>query len=155
MTPRAAKIATAILLAPVLLALVAVFVAPVDQFLRDYLGTHAGRLMITYTTIIFCFLCGTLWGFAVRSSDDTLRPYILSLLPCFYMLSAYSISGSYRPYVLMVGFLLLPFLDAYFTHNGLAPRWWLKFKIPFTAFMVISLLSYKFGNFILATLGVS
>jgi len=123
--------------------------------LRDNLGTHAGRLMVTYTTIIFCFMAGALWGFAARSTDGKFRPYVLSLLPAFYMLSAYSIGGGYRLLVLSIGFLLLLALDIYFKRLNLAPHWWLRFKLPFTAITVTCLIIFQFITFIHATLALS
>jgi hypothetical protein len=153
--PIPVKFITAILLAPILIALIARFSDPVDQLMRGNLGTHAGRLMVTYSTILFCFMAGALWGFAARNTKNEITPYILTLIPAFFMLSAFSVSGGYRVYILTVGFSFLLVLDIYFKKRSLTPHWWLRFKTPLTAVVVFSLVTYQFGNLILATLALT
>jgi hypothetical protein len=154
MTPRIAKILMVILLAPLFVGLIARFDSSFDQVLRTYAGTYSGRIIITYSTILFCFMAGSLWGFSANSSENKATPYILSILPAFYMFSAYSLGGGYRIYILLAGFLLLLPLDYYFKQKQLSPQWWFRFKVVITLYVSFALIFFQFGNYILATLAI-
>jgi len=153
--PFPAKLLGVLGLIPFVAALFAGFSDNFDQFLRATLNTYSGRLMVTYATIIFCFMSGTFWGFASRSDNHPILPYTLSILPAIYMLSSYSVSGSYRLMILALGFVLLIPIDIYFRKTGLAPIWWLRLRIPLSAIVVLCLVLLQSKHFIAATLGIS
>lgn len=153
--PLPAKILGGLGLIPVIMGVVAGFSGNANQFLETTFNTHGGRLLVTYTTIIFCFMAGCFWGFASKSTQHRYTPYILSILPALYMLSAYSVSGGYRVIILGIGFTLLLPIDFYFTKTGLAPTWWLRLRIPLTITVVFCLVMFQFRSFIGATLGIS
>lgn len=153
--PRQAKLLSLILLTPLFVALLARYYSPADEFLRSFFGTSGRRLLINYTTILLCFMSGSLWGFASQNQSNDKIPYLLSIIPIFFMLSAYSFWGGFRIYFLFVGFVLLLIVDLFIAKKELTPNWWLRCKIPFTLAVLIILCLIQFSHFILATLALT
>jgi hypothetical protein len=155
MTPRIVILCAVILLLPIFVAEVAKISTPANQFLRANLSTNAGRIMISYSTILFCFMSGALWGFACKSDKTAKTPYVLAILPALFMLIAYSIGSAYRLYFLVVALILLLPIDVYMTKRELAPIWWLRFKLSFSIILIMALLFYQFKTYIFATLALA
>jgi hypothetical protein len=155
MIPSNVKIAISILIAPLVLGFVGLFYDPLDQSLRDYMGTHAGRLINSYAAILFSFMAGSFWGFTVQKPHDSFIPYVLSLLPVFLILSVYSIGPVYRSFAVMACLIVLLPIDLYFKNRLLAPTWWYAFKLRMTIIVLLCLFTRRFIHFIHATLGVS
>lgn len=100
-----------------------------------FIGAYVG---LTYGTVILAFMSGALWGFVSSAKGGALF-YALSTIPvlwAFFMVSdATTISSIY----LCAGFLGLLALDVSFVTQGLAPRWWLRLRLPLTLVAVACL----------------
>jgi hypothetical protein len=151
--PLPAKAMGFVGLLPLIVAVAGGFSTPLDQFLRDNLSTYSGRLLVTYATIYFCFMTGSLWGFAALSEKQKTLPYLLPFIPLFYMLSAYSVGGGIRLYILIAGFASLIPLDIFFKKSNLTPDWWLRMRMLLNSVAILCLMSFQFKRFIAATFG--
>jgi Protein of unknown function (DUF3429) len=102
-----------------------------------FIGSYVG---LTYGTLILAFMSGALWGFAARAEDRAVAPcYALSVIPAlwtFFMVTDASVNSSIY---LVAGFLGLLLIDATFSAWGLAPRWWMRLRLPLTAVTVACL----------------
>ncbi|KFE34828.1 DUF3429 domain-containing protein [Thioclava atlantica] len=94
--------------------------------------------VLAYGLMIFCFMAGSLWGFAAKGDWD--MAYILAVTPvlAFIALVAFGVPVNF---VLLIGFLALLPLDWLFQREGLAPGWWLKLRIGLTAVVVACLIA--------------
>ena len=155
MISRNVKIATLILVSPLFLGMVGLFLPHLDQFLRDHLGTHSGRIINTYAVILYGFFVGSFWGFTVSKEHPNFTPYFLTVLAAILILLIYSVGATYRSFALIICFMLILPIDLFFTKHMLAPTWWMRFKIPLTGFVIFCLLTRRFINFILATLALT
>jgi Protein of unknown function (DUF3429) len=99
-----------------------------------FIGSYVG---LTYGTLILAFMSGALWGFAARAEGREAAPcYALSVIPAlwaFFMVTDASTSSSIY---LVAGFAGLVLLDATFVAWGLAPRWWMRLRLPLTVVTV-------------------
>ncbi len=98
---------------------------------------NAPYMLISYGTVILCFMSGVLWGFAVKS--DRVLPYIVSTLPALW--AFFSISGGERQATsaVLIGFLLVFLFDLQFAVWRLTPPWWLKLRAGLTAIVLACL----------------
>lgn len=100
-----------------------------------FIGAYVG---LTYGTVILAFMSGALWGFAARSEAGVI-PYALSTIPALWVFFMVSDSTANSSIYLCAGFLGLFALDASFVAHGLAPRWWLRLRLPLTLVVVACL----------------
>ena len=107
-----------------------------------FLGPYVG---LAYGTVILSFMSGVLWGFAARAARAAALGYVLSVIPAlwaFFMVGGGPTSAAIN---LMAGFAGLLALDAAFQRWGLAPGWWLAFRIVLTAVVLACLAVTAFG----------
>jgi len=106
------------------------------------------NVLVVYGVVILSFMSGTLWGFAAsNTSYKSNKIYALSIIPAlisipiipghFFSLGCYpKLSLIY----LLICFITTLLLDSYFFLKTLAPRWWMKLRIPLTLLVSGSLL---------------
>ena len=101
-----------------------------------------GRLlMIRYGTVILCFMSGVLWGFATKTEGtQATAGYILSVLPALWIFASIGRGPTEALLNLVAGFVAVLFLDYAFWKWGLAPRWWMKLRIPLSVIVTACLL---------------
>jgi len=100
-----------------------------------FIGAYVG---LTYGTVILAFMSGALWGFAARAESRAI-PYALSTVPALWVFFMVSDATTNSSIYLCAGFLGLVALDASFAAQGLAPRWWLRLRLPLTLVAVTCL----------------
>lgn len=98
-----------------------------------FLGSYVG---LTYGTVILSFMSGVLWGFATKADDHAALAYCLSVLPALWVFLMVTDASQSSVIFLAAGFVGLLFLDAAFVAWGLAPNWWLRFRIMLTVVVV-------------------
>lgn len=94
-------------------------------------------VLITYGTVILCFMSGVLWGFATRATGWA--GYALSVAPAlwaFFMVGGGPVQALSA---LITGFVVLLVIDLQFSHWGLTPRWWMRLRVILTAGVVLCL----------------
>jgi hypothetical protein len=85
-----------------------------------------------YGLVILCFMSGVLWGFAARAEGRAAaQGFALSVIPALWAL--FTAAGPGAAVNLGAGFVAVLMLDALFWAQGLAPRWWLRLRVPMTA----------------------
>lgn len=94
-----------------------------------FLGSYVG---LTYGTVILSFMSGVLWGFATRAERHAGLAYALSVLPALWVFLMVTDASQASIIFLAAGFVGLLLLDGAFVAWGLAPRWWLRFRIMLT-----------------------
>lgn len=99
-----------------------------------FIGAYVG---LTYGTIILSFMSGVLWGFAARGREAL--PYALSVIPALWCFFTVTDASDIASIFLIAGFVGLLLLDATFAAQGLAPRWWMRLRLPLTAVVVACL----------------
>jgi hypothetical protein len=100
-----------------------------------FVGAYVG---LTYGTVILAFMSGALWGFAARA-ESGLIPYALSTVPALWAFIMVNDSSTNSSIYLCAGFLGLLAVDASFVAQDLAPRWWLRLRLPLTLVAVACL----------------
>jgi hypothetical protein len=107
------------------------------QFLPPmFLGTYVG---LTYGTVILSFMSGVLWGFAARAEEGAALGYVLSVIPALWVFLMVTDASAASTIFLAAGFLGLLLLDGAYAARGLAPRWWLRFRVMLTAVVLACL----------------
>lgn len=91
-------------------------------------------VLLSYGTVILCFMSGVLWGFASRAEGDARTLGLgLSVVPAlwafFFVGNGPVSAASY----LIAGFLGVLAIDFVFWQNRLAPDWWMALRVPLTA----------------------
>lgn len=123
-------------LLPFLWGALGVLVPSVSDLTVDIMGPrfNARFMLISYGTVILCFMSGVLWGFAVKS--DRLAPYLMSTGPALW--AFFMIGGGERQATsaVLVGFLLVFGCDMQFSMWGLTPPWWLSLRALLTVVVV-------------------
>ena len=107
-----------------------------------FIGPYVG---LAYGTVILSFMSGVLWGFTARAGREAAFGYVLSVIPAlwaFFMVGGGPVSAAI---CLMAGFAGLLLLDAVFVRWGLAPGWWMPFRILLTAVVLLCLAVTAFG----------
>lgn len=94
-------------------------------------------LLVGYGVVILCFMSGALWGFAARSSSQL--AYGLSILPALWAFLAVSGTGKDALRALLVGFVAILLLDAFFWLRRYAPSWWIGLRLALSAVVVLCL----------------
>lgn len=108
------------------------------QFLSPmFMGAYVG---LTYGTVILSFMSGVLWGFATGAEGmPAAACYGLSVIPALWAFFMVTDSSANSTIFLAAGFVGLFFLDSSFLAWGLAPRWWLRLRLPLTLVVVACL----------------
>lgn len=102
-----------------------------------YLGAFVG---LTYGAMIQAFMSGVLWGFATRAEGrEAAFAYCLSVIPALWVFLMVTDGSANSTIYLAAGFVGLLFLDTIFSVWGLAPRWWLRFRVMLTVVVVVCL----------------
>ena len=103
------------------------------RFVRPY-------IQIAYGTVILAFMSGVLWGFATRAEGRLAAlGYSLSVIPAlwaFFMVGGGPHSAAIN---LATGFAGLLLLDWFFWNADLAPRWWMRLRLPLTLVVLLCL----------------
>lgn len=93
------------------------------RFIGPYIG-------LAWGTVVLGFQSGVLWGLASRAGRGAAIGQMLAPIPAiwaFVMVGGGPVSAAIN---LMAGFAALLALDWSFWQRGLAPRWWLRARIP-------------------------
>lgn len=98
---------------------------------------NAPYVLISYGTVILCFMSGVLWGFAIKS--DRMLPYALSTMPALW--AFFTIGGGERQATsaVLVGFILVFMCDLQFAAWRLTPAWWIKLRALLSAVVIACL----------------
>lgn len=90
-----------------------------------------------YAALILSFLGGTWWGIAaVRVSPERLWGLlVMAVIPSLFAAAAFAAAWIAPPprgiaLVLAVGFALSLAGDVRLVRDGLAPRWWMRLRVP-------------------------
>lgn len=115
----------ALLLVPLIAgALEVVTIAPI---LPGVLVGSGQVLLVVYGQILLCLMAGALWGFAARGGGVLAH---LAVLPVPFWVLWMAFSGTRQVLAaLLVGFVVMLALDWAFSRAGLAPVWWLRFRV--------------------------
>ena len=107
-----------------------------------FVGPYVG---LAYGTVILSFMSGVLWGFTARAERTAGIGYALSVIPAlwaFFMVGGGPVSAAIN---LMAGFAGLLALDFAFQRWGLAPDWWMPFRVMLTLIVLVCLGVTAFG----------
>ncbi|WP_274960818.1 DUF3429 domain-containing protein [Lentibacter algarum] len=95
--------------------------------------------LISYGTVILCFMSGILWGFSMQLTGAVAtRGYIFSVLPALW--AFFCVGGEASLLALMAGFAALLALDFWFVRTGAAPVWWMSLRVLLTSVVLACLL---------------
>lgn len=137
--PRAPLILGLAGLLPFLWAALGVLAPGIAEVTVDIMGPrfNARYMLISYGTVILCFMSGVLWGFATKS--ERLAPYLMSTGPALW--AFFMIGGGERQATsaVLIGFLLVFGCDMQFRMWGLTPHWWLSLRALLTVVVVACL----------------
>lgn len=96
-----------------------------------------------YGLVIFAYMSGVFWGFAVAgkkaAGDAGWRWLGLAVAPAVVMVLALVVEPGRQADLLLIGFPALLPIDFVFQRAGLAPRWWLALRLLLTAVVVACL----------------
>ena len=138
MIPRGAAIFGILGLVP-FLALASLAQWPVEDASLYWLA-EGDWLLLHYATVILCFMSGILWGFATRAEGgEATLAYGLAVLPALFTALALLPLHDHRVEALILGFALLLALDFWFWNEGLAPVWWMRFRLLLSVVVLASL----------------
>jgi len=126
-------------LLPFLWGALGVLIPGIADLTVDIMGQrfNARYMLISYGTIILCFMSGVLWGFATKS--DRFVPYLMSTGPALW--AFFMVGGGERQATsaVLIGFLLVFGCDMQFRMWGLTPPWWLSLRALLTSIVVACL----------------
>lgn len=97
-------------------------------------------LLVTYGTIILCFMAGVIWGFAAKA-DGAWMPagLAVSVLPALWIFGFSGQPEGVTLLALIAGFAGLLAVDYACIRAGLAPPWWMGLRILLTGVVVFCL----------------
>lgn len=140
MIPRGPLVLGIVGLLPFVWAALGILAPSVSDATVSVLGPrfNASYMLISYGTVILCFMSGVLWGFATKTDDIT--AYVLSTMPALW--TFFTIGGGERQATsaVLIGFLLVFVCDVQFRLWNLTPLWWLKLRARLTGVVVVCLL---------------
>lgn len=96
-------------------------------------------VLISYGTVILCFMSGVLWGFAARGAEHAWSGYALSVGPALWAFFFVGGGPAQALAALLTGFVLLLLIDLQFSRWALAPRWWMSLRMMLTSGVVVCL----------------
>lgn len=131
--PRSALILTAAGVLPFAWAAVTTLSPGVGQDLGLPPMLRGTVAMLTYGTVILSFMSGVLWGFAAKAGGALAAAgYGLSVVPALWAFFMTGGDPGAAAVNLAGGFLGVLMLDWAFWQWGLAPRWWMRLRVPVT-----------------------
>lgn len=145
MIPRPALILGLAGLLPFLWGALGVLVPQVSDQTTAVLGQRFGAsyILISYGTVILCFMSGVLWGFATKT--NAFVAYALSTLPALWAFFTIGGGAPRATSAVLIGFLLVFACDVQFARWGLTPPWWLKLRALLTAIVCACLVIGIYG----------
>lgn len=134
--PRVALVLGVAGLAPFVWGALTALVPVLARFTTDLLTARLAGvgLLVDYGVIVLCFMAGALWGFAARAGKRA--AYALSVLPALWVLFAVGDDPRDALRALMLGFVGILALDAYFWLRRYAPDWWIAMRLGLTAVVI-------------------
>ena len=103
-------------------------------------------LQLAFGTVALAFLSGILWGFASRAAEGVAATgYLLAVVPAVWAFALVGGGPVSAALYLAAGFVGLTAIDWLFWQQGLAPAWWMRARLGFTAVVVLSLLPMILG----------
>ena len=103
-------------------------------------GLTGTNVQLTYGTVIMCFMSGVLWGFATKTKQtQAIICYSLSILPALGVFFLVSSNTENKLTFLMLGFVVLFFIDFLFSKLSLTPSWWLRLRGGLTGLVLFCL----------------
>lgn len=126
-------------LLPFLWAAAGVLVPALSDATVAMLGArfNAPYVLISYGTVILCFMSGVLWGFA--TTQARILPYALSTVPALWAFFTIGGGEGQATSAVMVGFILVYLFDLQFSIWRLTPPWWLALRTLLTAVVLACL----------------
>ena len=126
-------------LLPFLWAAAGILIPPLSEATVAVLGArfNAPYVLISYGTVILCFMSGVLWGFA--TTQERIIPYAVSTLPALWAFFTIGGGESQATSAVMVGFILVFLFDLQFSIWRLTPVWWLPLRGVLTAVVLACL----------------
>lgn len=110
---------------------------PVPPLPAAFIGS---ALLVTYGTIILCFLAGVIWGFAAKEGGSWMSTGLaLSILPALWIFAFTVQPDSTKLLALIAGFTGLLVIDYACTRAGIAPEWWMSLRLLLTGVVVFCL----------------
>ncbi len=110
---------------------------PVPPLPAAFIGP---ALLITYGTIILCFMAGVIWGFAAKAGGTWMPTGLaLSVIPPLWILAFSAQPDSTKLLALAAGFIGLLAIDYASIRAGFAPPWWLALRLLLTGVVVFCL----------------
>lgn len=98
-------------------------------------------LLVSYGTIILCFMAGVIWGFAVKAEGSWMHTGLaLSVIPALWILSFTAQPDPIKLLALIVGFIGLLGIDYACVRAQIAPPWWMALRLLLTGVVVFCLL---------------
>ncbi len=133
MIPRAPLLLGVAGLLPFLWAAAGILIPSLSDATVSVLGArfNAPYVLISYSTVIMCFMSGVLWGFAVKS--DRVLPYVVSTIPALWAFFTIGGGEGRATSAVLVGFILVYAFDLQFAVWRLVPEWWVKLRTILTA----------------------
>lgn len=140
MIPRGALFLGLAGLLPFLWAALGVLVPAVSDATVSLLGPrfNAPYMLVSYGTVILCFMSGVLWGFATKTNE--VKGFALSVMPALWAFFTIGGGPQQATSAVLIGFILVFACDVQFRIWGLAPDWWLKLRALLTAIVAACLL---------------
>lgn len=138
--PRPALLLGLAGLLPFLWAAAGVLVPALSDATVAVLGArfNAPYVLISYGTVIMCFMSGVLWGFATKS--ERLVPYAMSTGPALWAFFMIGGGEQQATSAVLIGFILVFLCDVQFAVWKLTPPWWIKLRALLTAVVIVCLL---------------
>ncbi len=96
-------------------------------------------VLISYGTVILCFMSGVLWGFAARGAEHGWGGYALSVIPALWAFFFVGGGPVQALAALVSGFVFLLLIDHQFSRRGLTPQWWMALRLILTTAVVLCL----------------
>ena len=133
--PRSALVLGYAGILPFVWGVLTLYVEPLQHATMSTVGARflGPYVLLSYGTVILCFMSGVLWGFATRAEGEVAAmAYALSTLPAlwaFFFVGGGPVSASIY---LIAGFVAVLGIDALLWWHGLTPTWWLRLRIPLT-----------------------
>lgn len=100
------------------------------RFVAPYVTLYFG-------TIVLAFQSGVLWGLAARQEGEAASlGYALAVVPAVWAFLFTGIGPVATARFLIAGYLGVLGIDWVYWRAGIAPRWWMAYRVPLTAVAV-------------------
>ncbi|WP_121065625.1 DUF3429 domain-containing protein [Chachezhania antarctica] len=131
--PPIVAILSYIALIPFLWGAASYLLDPLARFGSNLLGPRfvGPYVQLFYGAVLLSFQSGVLWSFCLKQREGVPGiAYVIAMIPAlwaFLMTGNGPVSASLN---LLIGFAGLLVLDIAFTAWDLAPRWWMRLRLP-------------------------